>query len=94
MGHRREIFQREANKGVFQGHKNLLDRNVQICIKIVVLSEHFWGHILGASAVRVSDLIFIYFRFGEAEVSDFDVSIAIEKNVFQFNVSEKDIICM
>ena len=87
-----EIFQKEVHIKVSLKHKNRLDKNGLIYIKIDLLGEHFRCHILRTSTIGVSNFVFIYLWFRKSKISDFDPSISIKKNILKFNISKEDIV--
>ena len=66
---------RAARREGFPEHRSRLDKNGQICMKKELLGQHLRGHVLGASAVGVGDLVLVNFRFRQPEVSDLDASV-------------------
>lgn len=74
--------------------KNRLGRNVRTLISTNLLGEHFRGHILRATTVRVSDFVFIDIRLGQPKVSYLYPSLVIKKNVFELDISEQNVVFM
>ena len=58
------------------------------------LFYHFRGHILSTATEAVSDLSGVETNFWESKVSDFDMSIVVDKEIFGFKISIDDVLLM
>lgn len=94
LRHRKGNDQIKAQKGQFQGHNNRLQMSVLTYFRKKLLCKHLWSHVLRTAAVRICDVFIRNIRFGKSKISDFDVSILIEKNIFKFQISKKNVLRM
>ena len=89
---RRASGRRVARRGGCRARKSPPGRNVPIWVRKYVLCEHLRCHVFRASAVGIGYLILVDIRFRQSEIRDFYFPFEIEQNIFEFDISEQDII--